>query len=108
VSKDQTETLGVNEVRAAFARLGWFPKDAERPDYGVDAFVETADDDGTPSGRLLAVQVKSGSSYITGHGDGVVYPEQRHIDYWSGYSLPVIVVVYDPDADAAYWQVISE
>lgn len=108
MSTDQTEILGVNEARAAFARLGWFPKDAERPDNGVDMFVETANEDGRPSGRLLGVQVKSGTSYLVASGDGVVRPEQRHIEYWSGYSLPIIVVVYDPEAGLAYWQHVRQ
>src|SRR6185437_13754169 len=98
---------GVNEARAAFARLGWFPKDAERPDHGVDLFVETANEDGRPSGRLLGVQAKSGTSYLLASGDGVVRPEQRHIEYWGGYSLPVIVVVYDPEARLVYWQHVT-
>jgi uncharacterized protein DUF4365 len=57
VSTDQTERVGVEAVRFAFADLGWYPKEAERPDYGVDLFVETSDEDGRPSGRLLGVQV---------------------------------------------------
>jgi hypothetical protein len=108
VPGDQTERVGVDAVRLAFSRLGWFPREAERPDYGVDLFVETATDDRRPSGRLLGVQVKSGSSYIGGSGDGVVRPDQAHIGYWQGYSLPVIIAVYDPDTEVVCWQVVSE
>lgn len=38
----------------------------------------------------------------------MVYPEQRHVDYWKGYSLPVIMVVHDPAVRATYWEVISD
>ena len=82
VSTDQTERVGVEAVRFAFAELGWFPKEAERPDYGVDLFVETSDQDGRPSGRLLGVQVKSGSSYLAANGDGALYANEAHVDYW--------------------------
>jgi hypothetical protein len=108
VSSDQTERVGVDAVRLAFSRLGWFPRETERPDYGVDLFVETATDDGRPTGRHLAVQVKSGTSYIGASGDGVVRPDQAHIEYWQGYSMPIIVAVYDPGTEAVYWQVVSD
>jgi hypothetical protein len=81
-STDQTERVGVEAVRPAFAELGWFPKEAERPDYGVDLFVETSDENGRPSGRLLGVEVKSVSSYIAASSDGVLYVDEAHIDYW--------------------------
>jgi uncharacterized protein DUF4365 len=61
VSTDQTERVGVEAVRAIFARLGWFVREPVRPDYGIDLFVETSEDRG-PTGRLLAVQVKSGAT----------------------------------------------
>lgn len=108
VSTEQTEIQGLEAVRSAFADLGWFLKEAAGPDWGIDLFVETATEDGHPSGRLLGVQVKSGPSYVLANGDGVIYPEQRHVDYWRGYSLPVIVTVYDPTARASYWQLAAE
>jgi hypothetical protein len=107
VSTDQTERVGVEAVRYLFAELGWFPKEAVRPDYGVDLFVETSNEHGRPSGRLLGVQVKSGSSYVSAAGGGTLYVGQRHVDYWTGFAILVIVVVYDPGARVAYWQVIS-
>ena len=108
MATDHTERVGIDAARLAFSELGWFPKEAERPDYGVDLFVETAGANGRPSGRLFGVQVKSGSSYIAASGDGVIYPDQAHIDYWKGYSIPVIVTVYDPKARVAYWQIVSD
>src|SRR5437764_15391193 len=108
VSTDQTERVGVHAVSYRLAQLGWFPKEAARPDYGVDLFVETSTASGRPSGRLLAVQVKSGSSYITAGGGGTLYIDQEHVDYWNGYSVPVVIVLYDPEAETAYWQLVSE
>jgi hypothetical protein len=107
VSTDQTERVGVEAARHRFAQLGWFCRESVSPDYGIDVFVETADTDGRPNGRLLGVQVKSGSSYLAASGGGIVYVDQSHVDYWSGFSLPVIVVVYNPDADVMYWEVVT-
>lgn len=108
VSTDQTERVGVEAVRFLFADLGWFAKEAVRPDYGVDLFVETSDNRGRPTGRLLAIQVKSGQSYIgAADVESPLYVSQAHIDYWMGYSIPVLVVLYDPNAHRAYWQVVT-
>lgn len=64
MSSDLTERVGVERVRAAFVgELGWYPREPERPDYGIDLYIECADD-GRPNGRLLAVQVKTGGSYL--------------------------------------------
>jgi len=109
VSTDQTERAGVEAVRAIFAKLGWFVREPVRPDYGVDLFVETADSDGRPTGRLFALQVKSGTSYVgAGDDDIVLRIDQTHIDYWHGHSLPVAVVIYDPDNEKAHWQAATD
>lgn len=109
VSTDQTERVGVEAVRYIFAELGWYVREPARPDYGVDLFVETAHEPGgAPAGRLLAVQVKSGTSYVgDGDGDIVVRPAERNVEYWFGHSLPVVLVVYDPDKRCAYWQAVT-
>ena len=96
----------MHAVSYMLAEFGWFPKEAARPDYGVDLFVETATDDGRPSGRLLAVQIKSGASYLAA-GGGTLYVDQAHADYWGGFSIPVVVVLYDPADRVAYWQVVA-
>lgn len=108
MTTDQTERVGVEAVRAIVARLGWFVREPVRPDYGIDLFVETADG-GRPTGRLLAVQVKSGASYFgAGGGDINLRANQKHIDYWRGHSLPVVIVLYQPEADRAYWQSVTD
>jgi hypothetical protein len=91
------------------AELGWYPREPPGPDYGVDLFVEAADG-GVPNGRLLAVQVKGGTSFFAERsGDNVVFRfNQRHLAYWTGYSLPVIVALHDPESGRVLWQVIDE
>jgi hypothetical protein len=107
MSTNQTERVGVEAVRHAFAQLGWFIREPVRPDYGVDVFVETSKDD-RPTGRLLAVQVKSGASYVgEGEGDITFRADQSHVDYWRGHSLPVIVVLHDPRTSVTYWQAVT-
>jgi hypothetical protein len=35
------------------------------------------------------------------------YGEQRHLDYWLGHSLPVFLILHDPDRNLTLWQKIE-
>jgi hypothetical protein len=100
---------GVDAVRARFSGgLGWYGREPASPDHGIDMYVEGTDR-GVPNGRLLGVQVKSGPSWFKEETDeGIVYRDKEtHLDYWLKHSLPVIVVLYDPGAETAYWQAVT-
>ncbi len=89
--------------------LGWIFRGAGLPDYGVDAQIEVVDADALVSGRLIGLQVKGGSSYFgePSGGEGWTFRDSNHhLAYWLGHSLPVIVVLVDPNR-RAFWQVIS-
>jgi hypothetical protein len=103
-----TEREGVYAVSLAFTRhLHWLPREVPTSDFGVDLFVETVTN-GRPSGRYFAVQVKAGPSYFTERtSEGVVFRDSTHLDYWSSYSLPVIVALYDPSTEVSYWQAVG-
>lgn len=104
---------GVNGVGLLVqVQLGWLFRQQPIADAGIDAQIETVFND-VPTGRLLGVQIKAGSSFFeerTPDRDGWVFREgtQRHRRYWSRYRLPVILVLYDIDTHAAYWQLITE
>lgn len=87
----------------------WYVREELTFDRGVDAHVEIVNDDG-PTGRLIAAQVKTGRSYLTERtSEGFVFrPRVRHVRYWRGHSLPVIVVLVDLEADACYWQAVND
>lgn len=108
-SSDQTSREGVEAVRLALVQdLGWYPREPSAPDYGVDLYVECATD-GIPNGRLLGLQIKSGSSFFRERSnDSVVFRgSRRHLEYWLGHSLPIVVVLYDPTAKTSIWQAVT-
>lgn len=77
-------------------------------DLGVDGTIElvTAEES---SCRLVAVQIKSGDSYFPNSGEEfVMNVDQRHLDYWLSFPLPVIVVGYSPQRDSAVWISVGE
>ena len=89
--------------------LGWIFRSQLSADIGIDAHVEVVQE-GKATGRLLALQIKSGESWLresTTHG--VVFrPKAKHVKYWLGHSLPVAVVLVDVDKEDAYWQFVTK
>lgn len=73
-------------------------------DVGIDAVIEFVKDN-EASGRLLAIQIKSGNSYIASSKDKfIVAVDEAHLSYWQHYDLPVILVCYSPSLKLAAWQ----
>ncbi|MFF6774621.1 DUF4365 domain-containing protein [Streptomyces sp. NPDC012637] len=74
-------------------------------DVGIDGQIEYVDPEGRATGRLVAVQIKSGASYFSSRSDGYVHfrPEPKHRNYWASFPLPVIVVLHHPEEDLTIW-----
>jgi hypothetical protein len=78
-------------------------------DYGIDALVEIVED-GFVSGKLFALQIKSGLGWFRNpSSNGWWYrPHAGHALYWKNHSVPVVVVIYNPETGTCYWQVVSD
>ena len=100
----QTEREGVLAAASACNDLGLIWRDILQEDVGVDATVELTRD-GHPTGKLIGVQVKSGTSYIRAETeDGFkFYPSPDDLDYWRRLTLPLFLFVYDPRTESVYW-----
>lgn len=107
--KPQTERLGIAELDKYFSAKGWLFREQPTHDYGIDAHVEIAGAE-YPTGKLIAIQVKSGKSYFDEPvDDGYVFrTDEKHVDYWLNHSMPIIVVIYNPASNIALWEVISK
>ena len=99
---------GVNIVEDVALRLEWFFPEQPISDQGIDAHLEKAPNE-IGTGRLIAVQIKSGSSYFSETvEEGWVFRfNPKKAKLWLNHALPVIVVLVDLDNRSAYWQVIS-
>lgn len=102
------ERIGVAVVQLAFEGIGFLFREQPISDYGIDAHVEIVQGDAA-TGRLIGLQIKSGSSWFEEKTEnGVIYRgDKAHLDYWLNHSLPVIIVLYDPEAKLACWQVVN-
>ena len=102
--------MGVSAASYEFSTWGWEFREQPVKDYGIDAHVEPFDGSNRPSGRLIALQLKSGGSYFREKAAGgwVYRGENKHLRYWLGHVLPVLIILLDPDARILYWQHVTE
>ncbi len=106
---DRVERQGVGLVIARGEAAGFAVREQTGNDYGIDAIAELIDDE-TVTGQLLAIQIKSGSSYLGETKDGcyIYRPDAQHVDYWLGHTLPVIVCLCDPESEIVYWERVAK
>jgi len=108
-STNATERLGVNSVAEAIAKLGLIWRETPMADIGIDGQIEYVDKEGFATGRIVAVQIKSGKSFLKEKGTSwVFYPEQKHRLYWERFPLPVLIILHDPEINRSYWQDIRQ
>ena len=107
---DSIGELGVTITQTiVLKKLKWAFRRQHESDQGIDAQVETKID-GKTTGRLLALQIKGGSSHFRKRkAGGWVFPfNDRLARLWLGHALPVVVVLVDVESETAYWQRIDE
>lgn len=102
------EGIGVAATSKIINQMGLIFRLQPTDDYGIDAQIETIEN-GYATGKLIAVQIKSGESYFDETTqDSIIYRgERKHYDYWLNHSLPVIIVLYNPTNDTCYWNVVN-
>lgn len=105
----KTERVGVNEVeKIVLNELGWIFREQPIADMGIDAHIEKVDEC-SPTGKLLALQIKTGLSHFHETEDGLTYyGELAHLDYWTGHSLPVVLVAHLPTSSQTLWALVNE
>ncbi len=105
----KTERVGVNAVeKIVLDEFGWIFREQPIADVGIDAHIELVED-GNPTGKLVAVQIKTGASHFKDRRDAIVYYGSiSHLEYWTGHSLPVILVAHLPDSNQTLWVLIHE
>jgi hypothetical protein len=104
----QTERLGISALDHFFSQHGWLFREQPTHDYGIDAHIEIVDNL-RPTGKLVALQIKSGISFFTEETeDSFVFRiDDRHVAYWIGHSMPVVLVLYNPATRTAHYRQVT-
>lgn len=104
----RTAQRGKALTQEVFESLDFAFRGQDESDYGVDAHVESIEQE-RATGRLLGLQIKAGRSYLEEtEGDHYVFrPDARHIDYWVNHALPIVVCLCDLESRKVFWQVID-
>ena len=107
-TSSRTDRIGSSITEKAFLSLSFAYRPQFTDDYGIDAHAELIRD-GEATGQLLAIQLKSGTSYFSEKNkDGYIFrADQDHVRYWQNHSLPVIVCLCDTSTETVYWQIIN-
>jgi len=107
--KDRTERQGIGIAMTAFESVGFAFREQAESDYGIDAHAELIQSE-QPTGQLLGIQLKSGSSYLSEFiKEGYVFrTNKKHVEYWKKHALPVIICLCDIDKRVIYWQAVTD
>ena len=76
------------------------PRARTTHDYGIDAHVEIVDNQ-RPTGKLIALQIKAGLSFFEEEANEayILRTNDKHIAYWVGHSMPVVLVLFNPETN---------
>ena len=95
--------VGVSIVsRIVEDKFGWlFKRNHQEHDFGIDGQIEVVTDEGAVTGQMLACQIKNGPSFFRESNRwGYIYRgETKHFNYLANCSLPVIIVICDPNRE---------
>ena len=100
---------GVTYVQKVVDEMGCVWRPTPNDDVGIDGEIELGKE-GVATGQIIKVQVKSGRSYVV-NPKGPKFDflaDDDDLQYWEQASIPVILVVYDPEKDEGYWKSIKQ
>lgn len=104
-----TERFGVIATDLVVTKeLGWIFREQTLIDVGIDALIEQSEN-GTPTGKFLAVQIKSGKGNFHLTQESIIYYVSNvHYHYWLNVNIPIILITHFPENEKTYWQHISK
>lgn len=109
INTESIERIGVSMCELLFSKNNFIFREQSIADHGIDAIIETKEGS-TPTGKMIAVQIKSGESYFkeTDGNDIIYHVDEKHRDYWINHALPVIIVLYSPSLDDCIWEIVND
>ena len=106
-SSQSTGNKGVTLVtKIVEEEFNWiFRGTPQEHDFGVDGYIDIVNDNFYVTGKSIAVQIKTGSTYFkTKTSNGWEFNgDVKHLNYYLNLSSPIIIVIVNLDLQQAYW-----
>ena len=104
VDTSRTERIGVNKAALILSQMGLIFRETSNSDIGIDGQIEEVDEYCSATGRVMAVQIKSGKSYLHEKDDGWrFYVDEAHKNYWRLFPIPVMLLVHNTEDGNIYF-----
>ncbi len=104
INNNKTERIGVHKVALILSEMGFIFRETSNSDTGVDGQIEEIDDKYNATGRIMAVQIKSGSSYLYDNGNKwKFYVDEAHKNYWRLFPIPVMLLIHNSNDGNVYF-----
>jgi hypothetical protein len=90
--------------------LGWlFRQNHLEHDFGIDAYIDVITDSNQVTGKSIAIQVKTGSSFFDEANEiGFVFRgDIKHLNYYMNLPIPILIVIVDDIGKMAFWEVFK-
>ena len=100
--------MGVALCRYWCGKMGFIYRELSTLDYGVDGLIEIVSN-GSPTGQLIAVQVKCSDKFVSQGGDDQLSfrYDERQRNYWTKHQLPVIGVLANHIDMSCFWGLLG-
>lgn len=108
LDNESKERALVGDVITKVALAGQISREKSISDHGIDMEIEFKRSDGTASGQLIFLQLKSGDSYTRTLINGkeiFTIKNQRHADYWANQIAPVMLVIRNSDGEIRWMEI---
>jgi hypothetical protein len=104
-SNNRQERIGVSKVALMISELGSIFRETSNSDVGIDGTIEYVNSADEATGKIVAVQIKSGDSFLHNNKNDswTFYPEEKHKVYWEKFPIPVILLIYRPTDNEIYF-----
>lgn len=108
IKSNKTGRKGLNILtRIIESEFGWIVRpNHQEDDFGIDAFLDVIID-GFVTGKSIAVQIKSGNSYLQEIDDDYwqFIGKKKHLNYYLNHDIPVLIILVDEQKEVAYWEI---
>ena len=103
-----SESISFNVVSSVLPKK-WIVREVTERDYGVDLYVELVNNDGSVTGDMVALQIKSTQTIKFNSRNLSTFSgvKKSTVNYWLGLPVPVFLIVVELKTGNVYWSSVE-